>query len=308
VPAASQGSLIWVDFDGVYKNSDIWLNGAFLGHFTSGYVSFRYYLHNASMTSGSPHVLVYGGGDNVLAVRVDALSEQEGWFYEGGGITRSVWLNMADPLSITPWGAYHPSSITGLITSGPLGAMGPQTAASALISSQVDVANARTAAVNFTLLITVLDASGTSVGTSSTAQYLTPGATGRFVPTLTLGSVNLWNTEVSYLYTVQTAIVLAGATVDSTTVTIGIRNAIWTANTGFMLNGFKIAAQGYSNHQDFAGVGVAVPNRVQEFRVTSLRAIGSNFWRTAHNVRVIATLSCLLYVAHPAPTPAAAQP
>ena len=85
VPSASQGSLIWLDFDGVYKNSDIWLNGVWLGHFTSGYVSFRYYLHNATAPNSSTPVLNYGATTNVLAVLVDALTEQEGWFYEGGG-------------------------------------------------------------------------------------------------------------------------------------------------------------------------------------------------------------------------------
>lgn len=73
----------------------------------------RYFLHNVTAPNSTTPVLVYGGGDNVLAVRVDALSAQEGWFYEGGGITRHVWMNTADPLSIVPWGAYFPSAITG---------------------------------------------------------------------------------------------------------------------------------------------------------------------------------------------------
>ena len=79
VPAAAQGSLVWLDFDGVYKNSDMWLNGAWLGHFTSGYVSFRYFLHNATFPNSTTPVLNYGTTPNVLAVRADALTEQEGW-------------------------------------------------------------------------------------------------------------------------------------------------------------------------------------------------------------------------------------
>ena len=75
---AAPGAVVWVDFDGVYKNSDVWLNGAFLGHHRSGYMAFRYFLHNATRADGSL-AFVAGGGDNVLAVRVDALSEQEGW-------------------------------------------------------------------------------------------------------------------------------------------------------------------------------------------------------------------------------------
>jgi beta-galactosidase len=284
VPPAAQGQLISIEFDGVYRNSDVWLNGVYVGHFTSGYVSFRYWLHNVTAPNSTTPALLYGS-DNVLAVFVDALSAQEGWFYEGGGITRHVWLDFRDPLSITPWGAFYPSAITGAITSGPLGAMGPQTAASAVINAQVDVANARTAATSFTLALAVVDpTTGTVMGTANMPSSLAPGGWVRLTPTVKLtGPVNLWNTEAPFLYTVNATISVGGAVVDAMTTTIGIRQAYWDPNTGFMLNGFKVAAAGFSNHQDFGGAGTAVPDRVQEFRVTSLRAIGSNFWRTAHN-------------------------
>ncbi len=187
-------------------------------------------------------------------------------------------LEVADPLSVVPWGAYFPSAITGPITSGPLGAMGPQTAASALITAFVDVANARAADTNFTLNITLADATGASVASSVTQGALGAGGWARFTPTLTTGTVGLWNTESRVLYTVTTEISVGGALVDRTATRIGIRNAVWTPNQGFTLNGFKVPAQGFSNHQDFAGCGVAVPDRVNEFRVASMRAIGSNFW------------------------------
>ena len=80
VNASEDGNLVWLDFDGVYKNSDMWLNGAYLGHFFSGYVSFRYWLHNATFENSTTPVLNYGA-PNVLSVLVDALTEQEGWFY-----------------------------------------------------------------------------------------------------------------------------------------------------------------------------------------------------------------------------------
>lgn len=267
----------------MYKNSDVWLNGAWLGHFTSGYVSFRYYLHNATFPNSTVPVLVYGGGDNVLAVRVDALSAQEGWFYEGGGINRHVYFDVADPLSIVPWGAFHPSAVTGAITSGPLGAMGVQTAASAVVLSAVDVANARVAATSFVIAVTVKDAGGATVGTASAPGNLPSGGFVRQRLTTTLTNPTLWNTEVPYLYTVTTTVTVGANVVDTDVATIGVRDAVWTPNTGFMLNGFKVLAQGFSNHIDFAGVGSAVPDRIQEFRVTSMREIGSNFWRTAHN-------------------------
>lgn len=283
IDASEQGNLIYIDFDGVYKNSDMWLNGVYLGHFVSGYVSFRYYLHNVTIPNTTTPALNYGSTENVLAVRVDALTAQEGWFYEGGGITRHVWLNIVNPLSVVPWGAYFPSAVTGTINSGPQGAMGPQTAASAQINAQVDIANAGTSSASFTLNIAVYDANNNQVGSSSTSNSLAAGGWNRYTPVISLTNVNLWNTESTYMYTVNTSIVVSNNVVDDVTVSIGIRNAIWTPNQGFMLNGFKVAAQGFSNHQDFAGTGTAVPDRINEYRVTSLRAIGSNFWRTAHN-------------------------
>ena len=195
-------------------------------------------------------------------------------------------MNTADPLSIQPWGAYFPAAVTGEITSGPLGAMGPQTAASALINAYVDIQNQRATSADTTLVVTVMDATGAAVATSSTKQTLASGGWARVTPSITWNNVNLWNTESTYMYTVRADVVdngASGAIVDSVTVPIGVRNAVWTSNQGFTLNGFKVPAKGFSQHQDLAGCGTAVPNRGNEFRIAGIRAIGGNFWRTAHN-------------------------
>ncbi len=195
-----------------------------------------------------------------------------------------MWLNSADPLFLVPWSPFFPSAVTGAISSGPLGNMGPQTAASAVVLGQADVYNSRAGLQVFDLTFTVLDASGAPVATSSVKANLTQGGWRRFYSQIELpGPVSLWNTEAPYLYSVTSAISVGGALVDSTTVSIGVRDAFWSPNTGFTLNGMKLPAQGFSNHQDFGGAGTAVPDRINEFRVSSLRAIGSNFWRTAHN-------------------------
>lgn len=193
-----------------------------------------------------------------------------------------MWLESADPLSIPVWGVYAPSAITGPITSGPLGAMGPQTAASALVMAATDVTNARTDAASFTLTTTVTDPDGAAVGSDAVSLSIPSGGFLRVQQRVVLGvagPVKLWNTESRPLYTVTSVIAVGGAPVDTVVTRIGVRDAIWTANTGFMLNGFKVPAAGFSNHQDFGGCGTAVPDRVNEFRVTSLRNIGSNFWR-----------------------------
>jgi beta-galactosidase len=287
IEAAQAGSAVWVDFDGVYKNSDVWLNGVYLGHHTSGYVAFRYFLHNATQGVGAARVPVlrYGGGTpNVLAVRVDALSVQEGWFYEGGGIYRHVTLTIADPVHISPWGVYLPSAVTGAITSGPLGALGPQTAASASVMPQTDVTNSRAVVVLFALTTTVLDPNGTAVGVANSSGTLPPGAGGTLFQEVRLsGPVQLWNTAARPpLYTVNSTLWIGGAAVDTVTTVIGIRSAVWTPTQGFQLNGVPTPLQGFSNHQSWAGCGNAVPTRVDEYRITSLKEVGANLWRMSY--------------------------
>ena len=102
IDASHSGSAVWIDFDGVYKNSDVWLNGVYLGHHTSGYVAFRYFLHNVSSANDATQTPVLNfGGDNVLAVRVDALSSQEGWFYEGELILCTVTFGVIPANNLT---------------------------------------------------------------------------------------------------------------------------------------------------------------------------------------------------------------
>ena len=119
----------------------------------------------------------------------------KGWFYEGGGIYRHVTLTVADPLSITPWGVYLPSAVTGAITSGPLGVQGPQSATSASVMPRTDVMNARGVAATFTLSTQVYADGGVLVGTANSSETLAPGASSRYYQEVALsGSVQLWNT------------------------------------------------------------------------------------------------------------------
>jgi hypothetical protein len=285
IDAAHADSVVWIEFDGVYKNSDAWLNGVYLGHHTSGYVAFRYFLHNVTRpgdATGAP-VLRFGG-ENVLAVRVDALSVQEGWFYEGGGIYRHVSLTVADPLFIVPWGVFLPSAVTGTVTSSSLGVQGPQTATSASVMPQTDVKNERGVTTAFILISEVHDAAGVMVGAANSSAALAPGSTTRlFQEVLLTGPVRLWNTASRPpMYTVRTTLRVGSIIVDTVTTSIGIRSAVWTPTAGFQLNGLKTPVQGFSNHQSWGGCGNAVPARVDEFRVTALKELGANMWRGSY--------------------------
>lgn len=125
---------------------------------------------------------------------------------------------------------------------------------------------------------TVYDASGAAVGSASdSGSALPPGGWYRSTKQITLTNVNLWNVAAPYLYTVS-SLLTSGSGVDQVNITIGVRNAFFDANHGFILNGIPTKIQGFSQHQDFAGVGTAVPDRANRYRVDSLKAIGANGW------------------------------
>ena len=279
VDASWQGQPVWLGFDGVYRASDYWLNGVWIGHWESGYAPFNMYIHNATGAT-----LNYGTTPNVLAVRVDGATHQEGWFYEGSGIYRSVTIETAPALNLVPWGVYAPSLVTGAISS-PAGLAGPQTASGALLSITLDVQNSGATADAYSYAVALVDATGATVATASGAgPTLPPGGWARNSTPLTLTFANLWSVSTPYLYTLAVSLTATNAkTVDAVNVTVGVRSAIFDANKGFLLNGLPVQIQGFSQHQDFGGLGTAVPHRVQEYRVSSVKAIGCNGWRTAHN-------------------------
>jgi beta-galactosidase/beta-glucuronidase len=287
VDASWEGQLIYMDFDGVYRASDWWLNGVYVGHHESGYTPFRWYLHNVS---GAP--LNYGG-ENLISVHIDGTSHQEGWFYEGSGIYRHTALTVQPNASIVPWGVYAPSVITGAISS-PQGLAGPQTAASAVVNLQTDIAYAGTDSTGWTLTSSVLDASGNVVGSAKSTGTLGAGGWSRVAQTIVLnGSVNLWNLASPYLYTVNSQFSASNGQSDAVNTTIGIRSAIFDANAGFLLNGLPQKIKGFSMHQDLGGCGTAMPDAANLFRLQSLKQLGATGWRTAHNVSVANFLLCL---------------
>lgn len=190
-------------------------------------------------------------------------------------------LETAPALNLVPWGVYAPSVVTGAISS-PAGLAGPQTATGALVSVTLDAQNSGSTADSYSYTASLLDATGATVATASGAgPMLPPGGWARNASALTLQFANLWSVSTPYLYSLAVALTATNAkTVDTFNVSIGIRSAIFDANKGFLLNGLPLQIQGFSQHQDFGGLGTAVPHRVQEFRVSSVKAIGCNGWRT----------------------------
>jgi hypothetical protein len=269
-------STMWLEFDGVQTESTVWLNGHTLGVHASGYTPSRYFINSS---------LLNVGGDNLLAVKADA-THPDGWWYDGGGIYRHVWLTVvATPGAfIAPWGVYVPSQVTGPTTWDADGT--PR--ADAVVLPTVDVWNNASQAEAFTLTVTILDRNGASIATASGRGTVPAGGSVVWAATpMTVPHASLWHLVMlpttPALYRLVTNLTVGGSVVDSLEVRFGIRNATFDAATGFHLNGVPTKILGTANHQDFAGVGVAIPDHLQAYRVLKLKEMGVNGWRTAHN-------------------------
>lgn len=258
IAEADLGRTISIKFDGVFRNSKVWFNGHFLGTEESGYNGFEY-----DVTA-----YVNYGGENTIAVRVDA-SMEEGWFYEGAGIYRHVYLQKTDPLHVVT----NSSSITSAIKEG-----------FADVSAQVTVENKGSYKGDMQITQTVFDALGKQVA-SSTEKDKAPDfyKTVLFISKLKVNNPVLWDIDNPYLYHMLTEIRQQGKLVDSYETTFGIRSIRFDAEEGFFLNGKQLKLHGTNNHQDHAGVGTAMPDELQYFRIKRLKEMGSNAYRCSHH-------------------------
>ena len=258
LPAADSGRRIAVEFDGVFRAAMVMFNGHYVGENASGYAPFRFDLTD----------LAKAGGKNVLTVRVDA-TQNEGWFYEGAGIYRHVWLTKTDPLHVRQWGTSARPSIADDI-------------ATVLISTEVDNESdkARACRVKWQ----VVDAQGNEVATAhSTGQEIPAWERSTFESRARVRSPQLWSIEDPHLYGLITTVEADGRVTDREETTFGIRSLRFDADRGFFLNGKPVKIKGTCNHQDHAGVGSALPDRLQYYRIERLKEMGCNAYRTSHN-------------------------
>lgn len=263
IPPADPGRRLWLEFDGVYRDSRMWLNGRFLGRHPSGYTSFRYDVSD----------VVKPGTTNLLVVRVDP-TRFEGWWYEGGGIYRHTRLVSVAPVHVTPWGVQVVSKVSN---------PGDGRQANAQLDITTTLENDSPAAARATVLSEVLDADGTVVATTQTSHLLAVKTASDCRQSLALTRAKLWSCERPYLYRLRTSVLVDGQTADQINTDFGVRTIRFDANLGFFLNGHPVKIKGVCNHQDFAGVGVALPDRIFEMRVKKLKEIGANAWRCSHH-------------------------
>ena len=283
LPAEWKGKSIWVYFEGVFRASTTYLNGQKLLYHDSGYTSFSVRLDNASDVS-------YGDGkenENVLAVQAGASSGYTGWWYEGGGIYRHNHLVSANPVHIVVDGVYGVSQVMGTISDHDSNDPSKGQYADVEFYPMTEVVNDGTTQASVMVKFDLLDDSGTNKGTI-TSQKVTidPGKTVVVNTTIPkVSSIELWSITRPYLYKLQISVLSTSdsSQIDNVTYSIGARQTRWDPDTGFYLNGKHFTWRGFNNHNDFTGVGVAVPDRVNLFRGQMMRAVGANSWRMSHN-------------------------
>ena len=261
LPASDSGKRIWIEFDGVYRDSTVIVNGWFVGHHESGYSGFRYDITD----------LVNCGGRNVVSVKVDA-TQAEGWFYEGAGIYRHVWLVKKESLSVAPDGVFVYTRFKDNVPKG-----------AAELHAETKLLNALPSSVDTTVTWKVISPDGDTVAVLSQQATIAGSTTAQLGQRGRIQSPQLWSPENPRLYTLVTTVLTGGKTVDSVTTSFGIRTVGFDANRGFMLNGEPYQLKGTSNHQDSAGVGSALPDAIQYYRVSRLKEMGCNAYRTTHN-------------------------
>ncbi len=251
---------LWVEFDGIYRNALVWLNGRCLARNVSGFSSFKVDL--------APHANF--GGKNTLVVRVDA-SRTEGWYYEGAGIYRHTWLVKTPPVHVAHWGTFVTSTVAD--------------DGHAAVTARTTVRNDSTEPRTAVLLSRVVDAAGRTVAEHTSEPFtVAANAETTVAPVLAVASPALWSPETPHLYRLLSEVRASPSAVpDRYETTFGIRTIRFDADQGFLLNGKKYVIRGVGVHQDHAGVGVAVPDDVQEFRVRRLKEMGVNTYRTAHH-------------------------
>jgi beta-galactosidase len=304
LPASDAGRRISVEFDGIFRNATVFFNGHFIAENMSGYAplnldltDFANFADAAAVSRAADDAAklakAQAAGDtkqverikagmqtpgrNVLVVRVDA-SLDEGWFYEGAGIYRHVWLTKTSPVHVAQWGNFVRSdfgAVTGVVTSADQVSVHVTTEVNN--DSEEDVI----ARVHATLINA---ATGKTEGTAVSEPLLIASRETLAYPLrTTVWHPQLWSVESPNLYRAVTAVEIDGEIVDQTSTPFGIRTVRFDPNMGFFLNGLPVKIKGTCNHQDHAGVGAAIPDRIQSYRLERLKWIGSNGCRTSHN-------------------------
>ncbi|MBZ5514977.1 MAG: DUF4982 domain-containing protein [Acidobacteriia bacterium] len=258
LPATDAGKRMTIEFDGAYRETMVVLNGFYIGRHSGGYNPFSFDVTDFATP----------GGRNVLLVRVDA-TLSDGWFYEGAGIYRHVWLVKTHPVHVKKWGTFVRTEVRP---------------GEATVAIRTEVDNNGKGTQNVRVISTIYDTSGKAVGNAGTASASIPEWEDHaYEQQITVSQPALWSLETRDLYNLVTEVEAGGRIVDRYETRFGIRTIRFDAQNGFLLNGEPVKLKGTCNHQDHAGLGAALPDAVQYYRVRKLKEMGCNAYRTSHN-------------------------
>lgn len=249
-----------IEFDGIYMNSDVWINGNYLGKSIYGYLSFHY-----DMT---PY-LNYGNKKNVIVVKVDNSEQPNSRWYTGSGIFRHVWLTMTDKMHIAHWGTF----VTTPKATNELAKVHINT----IIKNDYDVPK------RILLTSYIIDPNENVVGSVRSEHDISGNASYEFVQEVNIDNPSLWSVEQANLYTVDSKVIFKNEILDDYKTPFGIREFHFDPNFGFSLNNQNMKIKGVCLHHDLGSLGSALNNRALERRLEILKDMGCNAIRTSHN-------------------------
>lgn len=258
VPGYKEGEKVYIDFDGAYMNTTVYINGHELGTRPYGYASFSYDI--------TPWLKE---GDNVIAVKVDNSDQPNSRWYSGCGIYRHVWLRKLDAIHVAQWGTY--------VTTSDI------TPDSATVNIATTVDNTSAADAEVTLTTRVIDPQGKVAATVTATDNIAAGKSATVNQTARVADPQLWSLDNPALYSVVTDVAVGGKTVDTYQTTTGIRTIEFTADKGFFLNGEQVKINGVCMHHDLGALGAAVNTRAIRRQLEILQEMGVNAYRASHN-------------------------
>lgn len=258
ISAGEKGNRVYIYFEGVYNNSEVFINGKWIGKRPNGYVSFMYDL--------TPYVNF--GGRNVLAVRVDHSQDADSRWYTGSGIYRDVYLVYASPVHINQWGVSYSAEVKKN---------------KADLAVQTEIMNTSSISSKVKIVHEIYSSDKKKVVGGSVSCLALPGEVTKSESNLTISQPELWSLENPNLYTIRTTILQGGKVIDETETKAGIRSLTFDPDKGFALNGKFMKVKGVCIHHDAGCLGAAVPKEVWRRRLMQLKEIGCNAIRMSHN-------------------------
>ena len=259
VPASWKGKQCFIYFDGVYKNSEVWINGHYLGKRPSGFASFEYEL--------TPYL--NPGELNTLSVKADHSGFADSRWYTGSGIYRNVYLRVADPVHIGLWGVVFQTDAVS--------------SSAAIGRVKVEVVNSHTSDLPVAVHAVLVDESGQPVAKAVFSMVAAGAKTTPAALSFSIAHPRLWSIDHPSLYRLDVTVSNGQKILDSWSERVGIRSFRFDPDAGFFLNGDNIKIKGVCIHDDAGVLGVAAPREVWVRRLRTLKAGGCNALRMSHN-------------------------